>query len=83
MKHYCEASGTNSGELGPHMQNTTSVRLFTHPILTNSNDANARVGLHSDFGYKVSEQKKQMVTFMDSASVSFALGRQAKDDGTG
>lgn len=34
------------------MQNNpgVQVRLFTHPILTNSNDANARVGLHSDFG---------------------------------
>lgn len=44
-------SGTHSGGLGPHMQNNASVQagLFTHPILISSNNAYARVGLHSDF----------------------------------
>lgn len=54
-------SGTHISGLQPHIQNNVSVQVgpITHPILISSNNAYARVGLHLDFGYKVSEQRKQ------------------------
>lgn len=81
--------GTHGG-LGPHMQNNANVQvgLFTHSILTNSNNAYGRVGLHSNSGYKVSEQRKQRcaqrVVFRVSASLSVASAGQTKEgDNTG